>query len=437
MGAACSVEIVRQYRSSPLIVSYTIHQEDNYSHVLPDILICPFSRFNLTFFEENDVSQELIEYIQEIFAINPPYEYYWMERSAASSNDRKYPEVAKELDRLQMRFGNVSFEELIDKATFNCSDIVEYCVNTSGLVEDCCRTAKSVYLPPSKCYIIKGEDQLLGGFGYGITIVIKTPDENKITWGRRMLHNTGVSVKLFAPTNGHESDLTFIPPGVHALMPLKATKYEFMNDPPRYSCMDDTPAEYSPSSCLDECIFEHSINICNCRMLVVKSHGVPACTPWMQTECFLRSFLNMSKDWRRGKFDQCRERCKQPCDYWSYQPTISYANFPSTSFYEYLGPDELESEWSRYVILDVFYEKLEYTTIKHHHSVLSVTLMANIGGQVSLWIGGSILSLAQVSGLILTMLTKWYHRRHVNFVSSSSRVDKRKPIGVRRLVYFK
>lgn len=39
--------------------------------------------------------------------------------------------------------------------------------------------------------------------------------------------------------------------GVHAIIPLTATWYDFMNDPPRYECEEDPLDTYSSLHCFE------------------------------------------------------------------------------------------------------------------------------------------------------------------------------------------
>lgn len=60
-----------------------------------------------------------------------------------------------------------------------------------------------------------------------MTIVIHVPGSEYLSPGKNNLHNIGVSIKLAEAGKGLDFDLTFVPAGVHALMPLRATKYVF------------------------------------------------------------------------------------------------------------------------------------------------------------------------------------------------------------------
>lgn len=63
---------------------------------------------------------------------------------------------------------------------------------------------------------------------------------------------------------GH--DLSFIPAGVHAIIPLSATRYEFINDPPRILCEKDVDPSFSRVWCFDYCRMERAETKCNCSM---------------------------------------------------------------------------------------------------------------------------------------------------------------------------
>lgn len=47
------------------------------------------------------------------------------------------------------------------------------------------------------------------------------------------------------------------------------------------------------------------------------------------------------------------------------------------------------------IILDVYFEKLEYTMVKHYRAMSVHGFIANLGGHYSLWLGGSIITLVQ------------------------------------------
>lgn len=101
-----------------------------------------------------------------------------------------------------------------------------------------------------KCFRLPGGEQISDGFGYGLKLMITLP-KHLYNPGANQMLNDGIVVKLAEPGHGVDHDLTFISSGVHAIMPLSATQYEFMNDPPRYSCLDDSAKNYSRLWCFE------------------------------------------------------------------------------------------------------------------------------------------------------------------------------------------
>ncbi|MCP3665521.1 MAG: amiloride-sensitive sodium channel family protein, partial [Gammaproteobacteria bacterium] len=54
--------IVAEYVQGPVVVSYMV--SDNKSLVLPDIVICPFNRFNQSFLDEYNVTEDIANYME-------------------------------------------------------------------------------------------------------------------------------------------------------------------------------------------------------------------------------------------------------------------------------------------------------------------------------------------------------------------------------------
>lgn len=99
--------------------------------------------------------------------------------------------------------------------------------------------------------------------------------------------NDGILVKLAEPNHGIDHDITFIPAGTHAIMPLSATVYDFINDPPRYSCIDKSAANYSRLLCFEECLIKQAEEECNCSLIPTVNRRKPEfCTAKQIIGCF-------------------------------------------------------------------------------------------------------------------------------------------------------
>lgn len=62
------------------------------------------------------------------------------------------------------------------------------------------------------------------GYGYGMSVVVSLPKKLYSLAINNWL-NDGIVVKLAEPNSGVDYDLTFVPVGTHALMPLKVSKF--------------------------------------------------------------------------------------------------------------------------------------------------------------------------------------------------------------------
>lgn len=172
-----------------------------------------------------------------------------------------------------------------------------------------------------------------------------------------------------------------------------------MDDPPRFECLTSAAVNYSRVDCFDECFVEAAQNFCRCAMVGnFNRHKLPLCTTNQFASCifsYLKKQFEASTD-SEHYFFNCRQRCKPRCTYWQYQSAISYSKFPSEEAREFAKSEE---EWTRMkntIIVDLYYEKLEFTRIKHYRAMTIHGFIANLGGQYSLWLGGSILTLMQL-----------------------------------------
>lgn len=168
-----------------------------------------------------------------------------------------------------------------------------------------------------------------------------------------------------------------------------------MNDPPRYECVLADESNYSQMACLDRCPWEHAQNICGCSHPAASYPSkLLSCTTAEVFGCLLKTFPNQS--FIDNLLASCRSKCKPRCKYWQYATAISYARFPLEHANKFVISDEEWSKMKNSIILDVYYERSEYTVIKHFSSMTVHSFIANIGGQYSLWLGGSVLTLIQV-----------------------------------------
>uniref|UniRef100_A0AC34GMQ5 Uncharacterized protein n=1 Tax=Panagrolaimus sp. ES5 TaxID=591445 RepID=A0AC34GMQ5_9BILA len=322
--------IISEYLQRPVVVSYFV-AEAHQNLELPDIIICPFNRFNRTYLDNLNITGDLAQYLELAFPGPAMFKFQEPIQQRVQSDVDKHDAVIAEIIK---NMGNMSFSSFMKKASIKCEAFFQ---NT-----EVCKTATELMTSAGKCFRLPGGEQISDGFGYGLKLMITLP-KHLYNPGANQMLNDGIVVKLAEPGHGVDHDLTFISSGVHAIMPLSATQYEFMNDPPRYSCLDDSAKNYSRLWC-----FEH-----------------------------------------------CKSVCKAPCKYWKYSKTVSTANLSPEQAKAFTNDSEAVEQLKNMIILEVFYTSLDYTVIKHMLAMTPSSFIAQLGGQFSLWIGGSVVSVIQ------------------------------------------
>uniref|UniRef100_A0A914XR84 Uncharacterized protein n=1 Tax=Plectus sambesii TaxID=2011161 RepID=A0A914XR84_9BILA len=387
----CSVygcaAIIMEYVQRPVVVSYI--QESVNKLSLPDVVVCPFNRFNHSFLEEHNVSAGLAQYLELSFPSPVPHSF---QKHLYLETIKNIDRFEYELEQLLARMGNITYTEFIHRASLHCSAFFD---ETQFPI---CDNLTEIMTSAGKCFRIPGADQEGDGFGYGIRVVIRLP-HRLFNPGVNQLLNDGIAVKLAERNRGIDHDLTFIPSGVHAIMPLYATRYDFMNDPPRYMCNHDADQTYSRIWCFEICLTKEAEDTCNCSLA---ASAVPRKPLLCTTKQFFHCFLAVVFSANHSKLvDSCKRQCRPPCSFWQYDKSVSYARFPAPEARFFVANDSEWEQLTHTIILEVFYTSLDYTVIKHMVSMTANSFVAQIGGQVSLWIGGSIISVFQLLIYIL------------------------------------
>lgn len=209
-----------------MVVSYVV--EESSSLTIPDIVICPFNRLNRSYLAAHNLTNEMIRYIQLSFGTSNLYDYQFRTDWASQLKN----ETQQKLN-LFLRNTKMDFKKFIDLASVACNAVIQYCLHPQLGRYDCCATSLVQMTSLGKCYRILGTSQIAAGQAYGLKLMVSLPYE-VYTPAANSLHNDGIAVKLVERGRGIDYDLKFISAGVHAVMPLHAVKYDFMNDPPRF-----------------------------------------------------------------------------------------------------------------------------------------------------------------------------------------------------------
>nr|XP_058971897.1 acid-sensing ion channel 1C-like [Pocillopora verrucosa] len=208
-----------------------------------------------------------------------------------------------------------------------------------------------------------------------------------------------------------------VSPGTSTFAALKKLRTLNLPKPYEGNCHDkeitSIPGynKYTIPSCQEICVTNFVINKCGCRdALMPDINNTKVCGLREIKNCLEKEMINFYS----RIDDQCE--CPVPCDSISYNPILSYADFPSNNFIEdYVkrrGPnfttdsleEKQESMSQNQLELRVYFQELNYQVIEEIPAYNYESLLGEIGGQVGLCVGASLLTVLEFFDVIITIV---------------------------------
>ncbi|OXB69948.1 UNVERIFIED_CONTAM: hypothetical protein H355_012342 [Colinus virginianus] len=176
---------------------------------------------------------------------------------------------------------------------------------------------------------------------------------------------------------------------------------------------------YSITACRIDCETRYIVENCNCKMVHMPGDA-PFCTPEQYKEC-AEPALGEYQDVSLGVTDRTLSPspgllaekdsnyciCRTPCNLTRYNKELSMVKIPSKTSAKYLEKKFNKSE--KYIsenilVLDIFFEALNYETIEQKKAYEVAALLGDIGGQMGLFIGASILTILELFDYIYELI---------------------------------
>nr|XP_002716931.1 acid-sensing ion channel 5 [Oryctolagus cuniculus] len=162
-------------------------------------------------------------------------------------------------------------------------------------------------------------------------------------------------------------------------------------------------SSYSTSGCLKECKAQYIKKQCGCLPFLLPGNGV---------ECDLQKYYNcVSPLLDHIEFKELctvgthNSSCPVSCEETEYPATISYTTFPSQKALKYLSKKLNHSqEYIRenLVHIEINYSDLNYKITQQQKAVSVPELLADIGGQLGLFCGASMITIIEIIEYIFT-----------------------------------
>ena len=197
-----------------------------------------------------------------------------------------------------------------------------------------------------------------------------------------------------------------VPPGTHAFMNLNYETHTFLGWP--YGTCKESADEldffpiYNVANCQQNKLFTRVAQSCKCRDPVAPRalsnyQDIPECT-LRDLPCVLQEFVDTT---RSSRDDDCDEACRNV----EFRPSLSFGSFPSRIAEVRIRESQNASDGSPYTAEDVrgnylkvsiFYEHLIEVTLDQESAYDGILLLADIGGQLGLFLGVSVISMTEL-----------------------------------------
>uniref|UniRef100_A0A8C5BHK1 Uncharacterized protein n=1 Tax=Gadus morhua TaxID=8049 RepID=A0A8C5BHK1_GADMO len=301
-----------------------------------------------------------------------------------------------------------SMRQLLDRLGHQLEEMLLYCRYQGELCGPRNFSTVSIFTRYGKCYTFNsGQDgrplmvTMKGGMGNGLELMLDIQqDEYLPVWGEtdETSFEAGIKVQIHTQDEPPFIDqLGFgVAPGFQTFVSCQEQRLTYLPPPwgdCKASAMDsDFFNTYSLTACRIDCETRYLVENCNCRMVHMPGDA-PYCTPEQYKECAdpALDFL-VERD-----NDYCV--CETPCNMTRYGKEMSFVKIPSKASAKYLAKKYNKTEQyiaDNILVLDIFFEALNYETIEQKKAYELAGLLGDIGGQMGLFIGASILTILEL-----------------------------------------
>ncbi|XP_040827341.1 acid-sensing ion channel 5 [Ochotona curzoniae] len=162
-------------------------------------------------------------------------------------------------------------------------------------------------------------------------------------------------------------------------------------------------SHYSTAGCLKECKARYIKKQCGCLPFMLPGNAIE-CDLQKYYNCVspLLDYIEVNELCTMGTYNSS---CPVSCEETTYPATISYATFPSQTALKYLSKKLNHSqEYIRenFVNIEINYSDLNYKITQQQKAVSVPELLADIGGQLGLFCGASVITIIEIIEYIFT-----------------------------------
>uniref|UniRef100_A0A915K5A3 Uncharacterized protein n=1 Tax=Romanomermis culicivorax TaxID=13658 RepID=A0A915K5A3_ROMCU len=389
---------INNYLTSPISTSYKIVSKDTAR--LPQILLCHSNVVTRSFLNTNSSDFRKAENLRNLY-------FGENERFSVTVDDHL---TAKDMQNLYQEMAlSTSVFYLVCQMRTDAFHMIP-----------CKNITKEVFDPNyGRCHIVDvGEmEQQTPAQGLLLILNIKGSEYPNETGSAITPTYHGLNVgfgQIIDPTNMNE--FVLVRPGQYVRINLYESRLNFISVDSSYfqqlcSSTDDInfdflAANYSSKACRLECRLKTIADACNCTLpydSVYFKDGVldkhPFCSPKRMTECGRKSIAR-----NKDELSRCSAKCQMACTAKRYSYSVSGMPLHAAGFP--FMPDN-ETTLNDLIYMQIAYPQLEYTLFDQSPSMQLDDVVSNVGGQVGLWLGLSMMAIIQVP-LVLCSTALWW-----------------------------
>jgi hypothetical protein len=170
-----------------------------------------------------------------------------------------------------------------------------------------------------------------------------------------------------------------------------------------YNLIANSTYEYTQQLCISQCIQKHYIEKYNCTLdFLLSLYHKSQCSSDLDS-IFDGNFIN----------DVCTPMCPLECSRIKYKTSISFNQLNGNSYISLIKKNpRLSSDFINRILdatqaeksivkVNIFYESLSYTHSTESPQMDMVSLLANIGGNMGLFLGVSVFTLAEIVNVLI------------------------------------
>ncbi len=194
-----------------------------------------------------------------------------------------------------------------------------------------------------------------------------------------------------------------------------------------YNLIAQSQFEYTQQLCFQQCFQKYTIKECNCAASTfVTLFNASLCESFKSVSCSLNVFKNkyMAKNFIH---DHCFDLCPLECNRTQYKASVSSHQFMGDLYVDHIRKNKnLSADFITQTIdsdsvaqsissINIFYDSLSFTLSNESPQMDIVALLGNIGGNLGLFLGMSMLSVCEIIEILIEIfLIKTKNQIHMN-----------------------